>query len=584
MFINFKLKVEEAQAQGIDTTAAFVKEYDGYRAQLVKPYLVDKSAEEAVLLEAYERMKEDLNVSHILVRVLPNATAADTLAAWNKIKEAERRIEKEDFAKVAVELSEDPTAKENSGHLGWITAFTTIYPFETVAYATPAGEVSKPARSSVGYHLIKVNERRPTRGEVLASHIMLFTDRDDETKNAVVKQRIDSLYQCVLQGENFEMLASTFSEDRGSAISGGKLPWFGTGRMVQEFEQAAFALKDTGEVSAPIRSPYGWHIIKLLDKRDIIPFEEAKDNIEQRIKRDERSQAGAKAFIEKLKKEYAFQQDGSAADEFVVLLEGKSPTDSTFLQEISQLDKPLFSFADRHYSQADFSAYLRENARSSKTIASEIIRDKLASFVSSELLAYEDTQLGRKHPDLHFLSQEYHDGILLFEVSNREVWEKASRDVDGLADFFKTHRKNYAWDKPHYKGKVIYCKDEPTMQAARLIVKRSHPDSINSYLNARLNDSIQYVKVETGLFVEGDNPVVDEKVFKSGKKHAAEGEYPYVFLAGKLLKKYPDAYTDVRGLVTADYQTYLEGEWVKYLREKYPVVVHEDVLATVEEN
>ena len=584
LFVNFKLKVEEAKAQGIDTTAAFVKEYNGYRAQLAKPYLVDNTADEALVKEAYERMKEDVDVSHILVRVAPGATAADTLAAWNKIMEAEKRLAKEDFEKVARDLSEDPSVADNGGHIGWISAFNTIYPFETRAYNTPVGTVSAPVRTVVGYHIIKVHNRRPSQGEVLTAHIMLFTDRADEAKNATVKTRIDSLYARVQAGDDFGKLATEFSEDRGSAMRNGELPWFGTGRMVPEFEQAAFALKEKGDVSEPIRSQFGWHIIKLLDKRGVASFDDAKADIERKIKRDERGKAGQVAFVKGLKKEYDFRLEQPAVDEFVTLLDGKQLNDSSFRHAVAALDKPLFSFAGKQYTQADFAAYLKVNMHSTKTIASEVIAEKLDAFETKELLAYEDTQLARKHADFRFLSQEYYDGILLFEVSNREVWEKASKDTTGLTAFFKAHRKDYAWDKPHYKGRVIYCKDEPTLKAAQSIVKRSETDSIDKYLRTRLNDSIQYVKIEKGLFVEGDNPVVDDKVFKSKEKYVPTEEYPYVFVSGKLLKKLPEDYTDVRGLVTADYQTYLEEEWVKHLREKYPVVIDEEVLATVKQN
>lgn len=584
LFVNFKLKVEEAKAQGIDTTAAFVKEYNGYRAQLAKPYLVDNTADEALVKEAYERMKEDVDVSHILVRVAPGATAADTLAAWNKIMEAEKRLAKEDFEKVARDLSEDPSVADNGGHIGWISAFNTIYPFETRAYNTPVGTVSAPVRTVVGYHIIKVHNRRPSQGEVLTAHIMLFTDRADEAKNATVKTRIDSLYARVQAGDDFGKLATEFSEDRGSAMRNGELPWFGTGRMVPEFEQAAFALKEKGDVSEPIRSQFGWHIIKLLDKRGVASFDDAKADIERKIKRDERGKAGQVAFVKGLKKEYDFRLEQPAVDEFITLLDGKQLNDSSFRHAVAALDKPLFSFAGKQYTQADFAAYLKANMHSTKTIASEVIAEKLDAFETKELLAYEDTQLARKHADFRFLSQEYYDGILLFEVSNREVWEKASKDTTGLTAFFKAHRKDYAWDKPHYKGRVIYCKDEPTLKAAQSIVKRSETDSIDKYLRTRLNDSIQYVKIEKGLFVEGDNPVVDDKVFKSKEKYVPTEEYPYVFVSGKLLKKLPEDYTDVRGLVTADYQTYLEEEWVKHLREKYPVVIDEEVLATVKQN
>ncbi|HLP05661.1 MAG TPA: peptidylprolyl isomerase, partial [Paludibacter sp.] len=280
LFINFKLKVEEAKAQGIDTTSSFVNELAGYRSQLTKPYLTDQQVDEQILKEAYDRMKEDVDVSHILIRIAPNATPADTLKAWSQINDIAKRLKKEDFAKVAKEVSQDQSAEKNGGHIGWISAFRTIYPFETVAYNTPKGAVSKPVRTAFGYHIIKVHDRRNSLGEILVSHIMRFTSQGDSAANVAAKLTIDSIYNRVQAGDDFGTLAKQHSMDKGSSVKNGELPWFGTGRMVPEFETAAFALKNIGEVSAPVRSAYGWHIIKLLDRKGVDTYENVKAEIE----------------------------------------------------------------------------------------------------------------------------------------------------------------------------------------------------------------------------------------------------------------------------------------------------------------
>lgn len=584
LFVNFKLKVEEAKAQGIDTTASFVNELAGYRSQLTKPYLTDQKVDDDLLVEAYERMKEDVDVSHILIRVQPGATPADTLKAWNTVQSVLKRLQKEDFAKVAKEVSEDQSAELNGGHLGFISAFRTVYPFETMAYNTPVGTISKPVRSAFGYHIIKVHGRRNTLGEILVSHIMRFTAQDNEDQNVKAKITIDSLYQRVKAGDDFGALATQFSEDRGSATRNGELPWFGAGRMVPEFEEAAFALKNIGDVSAPIQSAYGWHIIKLLNKKGVDPYETMKPDLERKIKRDERANRGQQAFVAKLKKEYGYKVETAAVKEFTQLLEGKTLSDSAFLAQVSTLNKPLISFAGKSFTQSEFAEYLKKNNHSEKSTAAEMIDEKLNAFTEVKVLAYEDSQLEKKYDDFRFLMQEYHDGILLFEVSNQEVWEKASKDTEGLAKYFNAHKADYTWEKPHYKGRVIYCKDKATLKAAQSIVKKSHTDSIDKYLRTRLNDSIQYVKVEKGLFVQGENKVIDSKVFKSKTKFVPSEDYPYVFIAGKMLKNTPEDYTDVRGLVTADYQEYLEKEWIKSLRAKFPVSVDQNVLKTVKKN
>ncbi len=584
LFVNFKLKVEEAKSQGIDTTKSFVNELAGYRSQLTKPYLTDAKVDEEVLREAYNRMKEDVDVSHILIRLQPGASPTDTLAAWNKIKNIQKRLQKEDFGKVAKEVSEDQSAEENAGHIGWISAFRTVYPFENMAYNTPVGTISNPVRSAFGYHLIKVHARRNSLGEVLVSHIMRFTAQDDEEKNAKAKTTIDSLYQRVLAGDDFGKLASDHSEDRGSAAKNGELPWFGTGRMIPEFENAAFALKNIGDVSAPIKSAYGWHIIKLLDKKGIDTYENLKAEIERRVKRDERANLGQQAFISKLKKEYNFSVIQENVKDFEKLLENRTLTDSTFKAEAAKLNKPLITIADKKYSQADFAAYLQKNTFTDKTYFRDIINEKLAAFADKSILDYEDSQLEKKYDDFRFLMQEYHDGILLFEVSNKEVWEKASRDNEGLAKYFNENKQDYKWEKQHFKGRIIQCKNKETFKAAKSMIKKLHNDSIDKYLRLRLNDSIQYVKIDKGIYAQGENKFVDKYIYKSKAPLTPSEEYPYVFVHGKNLKFMPEDYTDVRGLVTADYQEYLEKEWIAALRKKYPVIINQDVLKTVKQN
>ena len=584
MFVNFKLKVEEAKSQGIDTTASFTNELSGYRSQLTKPYLTDPKVDEALVREAYDRSKEDIDVSHILIRLAPNATPADTLKAWKEINSIWKRLQKEDFAKIAKDQSEDQSAKDNAGHIGWISAFRTVYPFETVAYNTPAGTYSKPVRTAFGYHIVKVHARRNTIGEVLVSHIMIFTSKGDTVANTKAKLQIDSLYNRVLAGDDFGTLAKNHSQDKGSSVKNGELPWFGSGRMVPEFESAAFALKNIGDVSKPIQSAYGWHILKLINKKGLATYDELKSDLETKIKRDERAGKGQQSFISKLKNDYNYKANTASVLEFEKLLTGKTLNDSIFKVEISKLDKQLFSFAGKEYTQANFAKYLKSNTATEKSTAGEIISEKLNAFVSAELLAYEDKQLEKKYDEFRFLMQEYHDGILLFEVSNREVWDKASKDTEGLAKYFNGHKADYSWEKPHFKGRIILCKDKETFKAAKSIVQKSAADSIDKYLRTRLNDSIQYVKIEKGLFVQGENKAVDKFEFKTKDNFEPGKDYPYVFVTGKMLKKAPEDYTDVRGLVTADYQEYLEKEWIKALRNKYPVTVDQNILKTVKKN
>jgi peptidyl-prolyl cis-trans isomerase SurA len=584
LFVNFKLKVEEAKFQGIDTTKSFINELSGYRDQLIKPYLTDAKVEENVLKEAYERLKEDIEVSHILIRVQQNAAPEDTLKAWSKMQDVLKRLESEDFSTVAKEASEDQSAVDNGGYIGWITGFRTVYPFETMAFNTPVGTLSKPVRTNFGYHVIKIHNRRRSPGEVLVAHIMRFTSEGDDVGNARAKNEIDSLYQVVKGGADFGQIASVHSEDRGSAAKNGELPWFGTGRMVAEFEQVAFSLENAGDISEPVKSAYGWHIIKLLDTKPIPSFESRKADIERQVKRDERAQLGQAAFVEKLKKEYKLKMlRGTHTEDFYALLQDRTLTDSVFQAEASRLKKPMFSFAKKTLKQDDFLAYLINNPGTEKASPKEIIDEKLQSFIEKELLAYENSQLENKYDDFRLLMQEYHDGILLFEVSNNEVWEKASKDTAGLAAFFKRNKERYSWDKPHFKGRVVQCKTEDIYKAAKEIVAVQPKDSIDKYLR-QLNDSVVNIKIDRGLYVQGDNKFVDKYIFKSGEELEKDAKYPHVFVPGVMLNYTPEDYTDVRGLVTADYQEHLEKEWIKMLRDKFPVKINQRVLRTIQKN
>jgi len=584
LFVNFKLKVEDAKAKGIDTTRAFISELAGYRSQLTKPYLTDAKVEEAVLLEAYNHLKEDVDVSHILIQIPQNAAPADTLKAWNTIQSILKRVQKEDFDKVAKEVSEDPTAAKNAGHLGFISAFRTVYPFEYAAYNTPVGSLSKVFRSAFGYHIIKVHGRRNSLGEVTVAHIMLFTSKGDIAKNKAAKFTADSLYKRVLAGDDFGALATKYSQDKSSSVRDGELPAFTTGRMVPEFEAAAFALKNIGDVSTPIQTAYGWHVIKLLNKKGVDSFESMKEDLERKVKRDERASLGQQALLRRLRVDYDCKENYANVQEFTKLAGKVDLNDSTFKVQASKLNKPLFSFADKNYLQADFAKYLKEHKESQKSTASELIDDKLDAFIDAELLTYEDSQLEKEHSEFRYLMKEYHDGILLFEISNNEVWEKASKDTEGLKRYFNAHKADYTWKEPHYKGSIISCRNNVTFKIAKSLVRKSNTDSIDKYLRSRLNDSIQYVKIEKGLFAKGENKVIDKEVFKSKEDLIPSKDFPFVFVSGKMLKKTPEDYTDVRGLVTADYQEYLEKEWIKTLRAKYKVIVDQNILKTVKKN
>ena len=531
LFVNFKLKVTEAMAQGVDTTEAFKKELAGYRAQATPKYLQDNDAIDSLVVLSYNRMAKIRKASHIAVQCPMDADSATVAAAEAKINELRERVtvglpkevkkgrkkvtvcEPEGFAEVAVLYSEEPSAKQTKGALGWIQPFRYVYSFEDAVYTTPVGEVTPVFRSPYGFHIAQVEGERDFE-EVRASHIMKMTPMGDIQRMADAQVAMDSIYQLAIQDTtDFAALAQANSEDRGSAMRGGDLGWFGRGAMVQPFEDITFDL-EIGAISKPFQTRFGIHISKLHEKRGIQPLDSMRAQILRQVQRDQRMQIAEQSFINKTRAAYNLPAEMSDAD----------------------------------------------------------------------VKAYADAHLEEKYADLRNLVKEYHDGILLFDVSLREVWDKANQDTEGLAAYFKANKKNYTWETPRYKGSIIYAKNEVAAKAAKQIVKSAHPDSVLSYLNQRVNvDSVMYVRVERGIWEAGKNSAVDKYGFKSkAAEYTPSEEFPIVVPVGKVIKS-PQEYTDERAKVTTDYQDYLEKAWIKTLREKYPVVINEEVWAEIKQ-
>ncbi len=601
LFINFKLKVHAAEEAQLDTAAAFKQEFEKYRNQAVPKYMKDEASEEAVVQKAYAKMLWDKKVSHIAIQCPPDATPEQEAEALAKIEQARIRVTTglpktvgkgrrakvvpgtpEDFTAVAVEISEDPSIASNQGSLGWVTAFRYIYPLEEAAYNTALGEISDIFRSGFGYHILKVEEELPHR-EIHAAHIMKMVPKNDLSQMAKAKWQIDSLYNLVTNGANFAETAIANSDDRGSAQRGGDLNWFGRGQMVPEFENVAFDMTQDSSISEPVLSQFGFHIIQFLGARGTADLADIRDQVMQNIRRSEARFEIEQGFENKLKKEYNFQLNDSAVLPFYALAAQHNVASEEFQQAASNLQEVIFTFADKTYTQADFVTYLVANSFSQKTNPKAIIDEKIGYFAARELRAWEKSQLENKYPEFRHLMTEYHDGILLFDISMKEVWDKATQDTEGITRFFEENKKNYPWDEPRFKGYVVYCKDKNTAKAAKRIIKSAEPDSVASYLNNRLNlDSTTYVKFEKGLWKQGMNAAVDKYGFKNKKaEYTPTEELPVVFVVGKKIKA-PQDYTDERGKVTTDYQDYLEKEWVKALRQKYEVVVDQEVLQSLQ--
>ncbi len=588
LFINFKLKVKAAKVAGKDTAKAFQTELKGYRRQLAQPYLTDKNVNDKLIQEAYERSKKDVKASHILISLPSEPLPKDTLAAYTKaIKIRERLMKGEDFAILARQNSDDPSAKQNDGDLGYFTSMMMVYPFESAAYLTPVGEISAPVRTKFGYHILKVTNVRDAQGQVHVAHIMV--KNPENAKDSIIaenKKKIDEINSKIKKGDDFGQLASQFSDDRSSGKNGGQLPWFGTGKMVPEFEKVAFELKNDNEVSEPFRTPYGWHIVKRLERKGVQSFDEVKAELKSKISKDSRSQLSSDAVIARVKKENGFTEDFKSLDEFILkvdtsFLNGRWKSDG-----VKTMLKPIFVLGKEASTQYDFAEFLVQNqSRQTKDNNLEaLVRKSYDYFKNEKVKAYEDVRLEQKYPEFRMLMQEYRDGIMLFEITDENVWSKALKDTIGLEEFHKQNLANYMWGN-RVEAVVYKSKDVKIAKATRkLVAKRAKKGTTIDAIRAEVNETSQLnLQTEKGSFSKGDNETVDGVNWVLGisaDKVNADGSVTFVEIT-KVLEPTPKTLQEARGLITADYQTYLEQNWIKELQSKYPVEVKREIFEKI---
>ncbi len=626
LFIDFKRKVLYAQENQMDTSASFKRELAGYRTQLSKPYLTDQAAEDELIEEAYERMQYEIRASHILINVAENATPSDTLKAYNEIKSLRSRIMKgEDFGAIAKAYSNDPSAKTNAGDLGYFSAFRMVYPFESAAFNTAVGDVSSPFRTQFGYHILKVVDKRANRGEVKVAHIML-EERDDATPQEIKgnQEKLQQLLESLDNGSSFEEM-TRFSDDKSSASKRGELPWFGTGQMVPEFENAAFNLQNTGDVSKPVKSMYGWHVIKLLDKRGVPSFEDSKEQIKRNIKRDDRSNRGVESLVAKIKDEYNFTEKsgisrtiGNNHDFYITrlnLLTQEFNNGTSNLEPFCKIDyknwdrdsyttqgRTMFTLDGIHYTQDDFADYLAENRiKADSANTCPMVRKRYDEWVTKTCLEYEDSQLENKYPEFKALMKEYHDGIMLFDLMDQKVWSKAINDSAGLMNYYNLTKENYRWDE-RAMSKVYTSKDEATANRVRTLLNNRYNSNVLS------SEEIAFLKFGKGEFFLSDDRIltlmnryesnrlrISNKTFAKGESTAVDNHWfngltaneknidGTVFFADVQDVKNGELKTfeEAKGEVITNYQNYLEAMWKLELEEKYPASVNKDVLYSI---
>ncbi len=634
LFINFKLKVAEAEKLGLDTTAKFKEELSGYRKQLARPYLIDTQLNDELIKEAYERLKEEIKASHILALCDENAAPKDTLEAYmriqilreyiqgnnpspkllndyfqlvkknrplakdsatvaqkiNSIKELPAKLKgtknkDELFDLVAQYASEDRSAQKNKGNLGYFTSMQMVYPFENACYSMKAGETSKqPVRTRFGYHLVKVTDRRPARGQIKVAHILILS-RENDTPEAkeTAKKKADEIHKRALAGEKFEDLARTYSDDQSTARKGGELPMFGTGRMVEEFEEACFNLKTDGEISPLVKTAFGWHIIKRLEYKPLEPFDEIKGQLKQRIQKDVRAQLPQKTFVNKLKTKYNFKEDAKQLAVITKLIDTSIFNGEWKADKAAKLKNTMFEFAGNKYTIKDFAVYLENNQR-------KMAKEDIPSYTAKSyerwqeqiILDYEDSKLESTYPEFKNLLKEYRDGILLFEISDQKVWSKAIKDTVGLREYYNNHKNNYMWPL-RIDADIYYCANAKIAKSLRKDLTAKKPISNDDLLKKYNKDNPLNLKIDAAIYNYENNEILkNNNINKVGISPDINHNNQVVIVQVKnVLQPTPKTITEARGIITSDYQNHLEKEWLEHLKRTYPVEINKEILYTI---
>jgi peptidyl-prolyl cis-trans isomerase SurA len=583
LFVGYKLKVNKAYKLGLQNGAQYQNELKSYRTQLAKNYFNDTKITQELLEEGYNRLQKEIRASHILILVDENASAEDTLKAYKKMEDISKKaIAGENFDDLAVQFSEDPSAKENKGDLSYFTAFRMVYPFENAAYKTPKGKISKIIRTRFGYHILKITDVRANRGEITVAHIMILKPKPEE-KDKDAEKTINEIYQKIQQGEKFDDLAKQFSDDKSSSSKGGQLNKFGSGQLSsEEFENAAFSLANPDDISKPFQSEFGWHIVKLIEKHPIKSMDEMKNELETKIGKDDRSKKITASLNEKLRKKYTYKRDDKQYGLISKLVTNDFYDSKWILPEnITNYSTTLLTINTKKIDCKAFLDYIEKQQKAGLKVKplSKLVDALYANFLDEQLTAYYDENLETEFPDFAYVMEEYRDGLLLFDLMEKEIWDRAKTDTIGLNAFYDEHKMEHMWKKRVDVTIASSTKQDIIKKAHALLKKKEKPQDIKDKLNV---DNVINVMMNSGVFEEGSDALPKTMKYDVGVSDVfREGEYYFVTKVDKVMPAGVKTLEECKGKLINEYQQYLELRWVDDLKSEFTIKINNDAFEHV---
>jgi peptidyl-prolyl cis-trans isomerase SurA len=586
LYTKFKLKVQQARDMKIDSIPSLRQELNGYRRQLADSYLMDKEVLERLTREAFDRKKQDVDINHLFIAVPQNAAVKDTLIAFNKAQDVIKQLKAgKKFEDLVKQFSDDKSAKGNGGHLGYLTAMLPngFYELESAVYSTPKGKTSGVIRSNVGYHVVRVNDVRPARGEMEVAHI-LIRKAEGQPTDPKAKEAIDAIYKKLADPiMKFEEVARTASQDEISAPSGGNIGAFGIGQYEGAFEDAAFALAKNGDFSKPVETSIGWHIIKRISKKSDEPYESMRRNLQEVIQKDTRYNIAKASVLNRIKMEAEYTEYKADATTFIKSLDSQFLT-YAWKGDRKNAQRTLFTLGKSTFTLGDFITYIEQNPMRRMQLGTGDNMEFVAStiyqeFVNSKAMEYEEARLGDKYPEYRSLLNEYEEGILLFETAKQKVWDKASQDTVGLKKFFALNQAKYKWDERIAVANYTFKgTDEKEIENIRKFAKKN---TVAETLKKFSTDKTKGLLSSVETVVEkGKNPILDKLSWKKGTSTDASIDKMANSTTFQVIQQVipagPKMLKDARGYAVADYQDYLEKEWVSELRSKYKVEINKE--------
>lgn len=577
LFTEYQLKLKEARRLKLDEDKKYQREFLSYKKQLTKNYISENKVTDALVKEAYNRSNIDINASHILV--LLAETETDTLKAYNEVLALRARVLNEGFDTVKTEMHNGNSIFLED--LGYFSAFKMVYEFETAAYNTPVGELSMPFRTQFGYHVVNVKDRRPSRGTITAAHIMVSLNQKDSLLDP--EQRINEIYKKLNQGESFESLAKQFSDDKSSAKNGGKLSPFKSGQLSSEiFENKAFGLKANGDVSKPFNTEYGWHIIKRIELKPIEDFKDLKPSLENRVKRDSRSKLINTAMVNELKKRYQITYNPEAKKYFESLISNDFFARSWRLPEGFEKDNTVFTINNRPFTYNEFGRHLMSAQRiyAGKPVSfSSVVEKEFDSFFEKSIFKFREDNLELENEDFANILKEYRDGLLLFDLMEKEIWNKASKDSVGLEAYYNVNKSKYQWED-RVEVVIGSSADEASLKTVRKMMKKGKSEEeINGKMNSDAKQNVIFTK---GTYNTDNSKLPSNFEVKEGVSEIYQhNEAFHVIDVKTILPARIKTLEEAKGKVINDYQSEIEINWMNDLYDRYKVEVNENALKDI---